>query len=136
MTLDIQWIIVGFIGWWIVAPVLRRLAQWVGDHHQELRDAYHQIRDPHGWERRYRYQRWLKYAARPAMFQINARTFVVHPALMLQFEKVKRESVNPQAMWSDLFGVQAIVSEFAVKQAPDGGWPDVEVPERIPRLVR
>jgi hypothetical protein len=109
--------------------------QWLAEHRQEFLDAYHQIRDPHGWERRYRYQRWLKYAARPAMFQINANTFVLHPSLLKRFEEVKREKQDASG-FSTLFGIRAITSVNAVEQAPDGGWPDVEVPERIPRLVR
>jgi hypothetical protein len=74
--------------------------QWVAEHRQEFLDAYHQIRDPHGWERRYRYQRWLKYAARPAMFQINANTFVLHPSLLKRFEEVKREKQDASGLSS------------------------------------
>jgi hypothetical protein len=100
---------------------------------REYLAVFRYVRDPHGYERRYRLLAQRKYLPKPGMFLMNG-SIVVHPALAAQLQRDMGMIATKEGRLADaplrLAGMDVYVSVNALEQPPEGGWPDVAVPER------
>lgn len=116
----LTWVAGFLMGFAVIEPLSSWVYKWICANWDDLGEAYSFTKDPTGWGIRMRRSRQEKYAPRPAILKLH-RIVIVHPALEPQLPAwLPRSSI--------------LISPLSVNQAPDEGWPDVQIIEK-PRLA-